>query len=211
MVSKGLLQTGIIILLGIPLLASSCIHHSYCDPGTRRQSRARQLEKKRHPGMRDRVPTAAAGVYADVLAGSGVLGGRVMAGLVARGRLLDTHLAAGVALDGWESAAGMSLSAGVRVNWPYSALVRPRIDASFSNFTESLEKSSFSPGWLITGDLGVDLVFVEWTHGEFVLAPMVSLGMTRRDQSVPDGARSLVHSEGAFYIGGLLSLRAVFW
>lgn len=211
MVSKGTGHAGLIITLGLLVLLSSCVHHSYCDPGTRRQSRAKQLEAKRNPGMRGRVPTAAAGVYADVMAGSDVLGGRIMAGLVARGRSLDTHLAAGAALDGLESVVGMSFTAGLRVNWPLSSLVRPRVDASFSNFTENLGKGKSSPGWLISGDLGVDLVFVEWDHGEFALVPMLSLGMTRRDRALPDGARARVRSEDAFYFGGVLSVRALFW
>jgi len=200
-----------VMFLSLSLAMSSCLHQSYCGPGGRRVSRAKQLQHQRMKDSKLRYPSTGIIAATDGIVGDGVMGGRAVAGILSRGDAIDTSLVAGVAISGVDRSLGMTLGAGVRVNWPYSSFVRPKIEATFTNFTEHWGGRAWKPGWLITGDLGVDLVMFQWEHAELVVTPLLSMGVLQQDHAYPDGARVEIESDEQFYIGGRLGVGVSFW
>lgn len=196
---------------GLSLLAPACIHHTYCEG--RKQRRLVKKENEVNRLQPDRGGESASGLmlWTDGMAAPDLLGARSTMGFVSRGRNYLVSFGLGAASNFSEDSWGMALHSAFRVRWPFTDVLYPRGEASFTNFAFHWGDTDWRPRWVIHGDVGFDFPVFRWGSGELVLAPSLSLGVSQWDEAHIVGATKEIRSDEDFYWGGKVGLGLYLW
>ena len=105
----------------------------------------------------------------------------------------------------------MALHSAFRVRWPFTDVVYPRGEASFTNYAFHWGDKKWRPRWVIHGDAGLDFPVWRWETGELVVSPSLSLGVSQWDEAHIVGATKEIRSGEEFYWGGKIGLGLYLW
>lgn len=198
------------LLVALLCATQACSYHAHCK-SDRPSWKAKGTLPDRKGGEDGRPANAGLMVTMGGLAGSDMLAMGTSVAIVSRGTSLDLHLGMGATVNALEDVYGMVILGGARVNWPYSSLAYPKLEASFTNLSEHWGTAKWNPRWLLATDLGVDLVVYRGDLIDLVVSPSLALGMTQQDTAILVGARREIETHNKFFVGGRVGLTLVVW